>query len=211
MIMYAILSIPLSFLLFMSLKHVISLADGKTWKTFFFGVILATPSFLIVHNIRRPLPAELTMQRIFFHVLFYEHLFLLLFPLGLYFLFYIARRGYTRHETDSGEKALIFFSGFYSILIISDVLIWSELRDLYVLFLQPSLRIASVLVIVVGIVIFDQNFGWKRYAGLGAIFGYMAAAAAVTMLYWSGFIFIAILGTTVLLGLMVFTYLKTHE
>ena len=209
--MYAILSIPLSFLLFMGLKHEAGLTDGKTWKTFFFGVILATPSFLIVQNIRRPWPAELTMQRIFFHVLFNEHLFLLLFPLGLYFIFYIARGGYTHSDTNVGEKVLIFFSGFYSILVISDVLIYSELRDLYVLFLQPSLRIASVLVIVVGIVIFDQNFGWKRYAGLGAIFGYMAAAAAVTMLYWSGFLVIAILSTAVLLGSMVFTYLKIHE
>ena len=57
----------------------------------------------------------------------------------------------------------MFCRGLYSILIISDVLIWPELRDLYVLFLQPSLRIASVLVIVVGIVIFDQNFGETVY------------------------------------------------
>lgn len=202
MAVFSIVAVPLTYLLVNSILYPDTQIKRETWKVFFTSMLCAAPIFIVLAEIREGEPAIFSLKSLFFHSFLYEHLLMAIFPAALYVVLLHFFPLY-REDADpdrATHKALTFFSGFYSLTVLTDFLLYPSFSDYYQLFLLSCLRIGTVAALSLGISKYIHETGWRKY--IFPILGLLstAFAAVPSMLYRGNFTTFALLVTVIFLG-----------
>ena len=113
------------------------------------------------------------------------------------------------HTDSPGDEivpTILYFTAFFSLLAISDILLNQSLTA-YILFLLPLCRVGVILVSVAAILIARRMYMVIRYAMLLVPFGFAAVAAFVPSLFTQKYLagsFLLALGIFISGGLVFF-------
>ena len=144
------------------------------------GVVIFIISYIFYLLLRPVVQLEYTPGGIYLYYLFHDNLFFLTWCIVAYLIYYQVP------HTDDPEAeivpTLVYFTAFYSLLAISDILLNRTLTA-YVLFLLPLSRVGVLLVSVSAIILARRMYMVIRYALILVPFCAAAVAAFVPSLY----------------------------
>jgi len=148
------------------------------------------------------MPVEFSKSRLYVHGLWNDHLLILLFPVVLYLAasFFVPRFSICGEAEEPFYPAFSFFSGFYTLVVLNDLLVFPYLNDIYLLFLLPVLRISTMISVTLSFTCFSKLFGFKRYILLFFSAATVFAVPAATMFYRINYISLAILTCVIILA-----------
>ncbi len=144
------------------------------------GFLIFMVSYLFYLLLRPVLQLHYTAGGIYLFYLFHENLFFLTWCVVPYLIYY--KVPHTDDPEAESVPILVYFTAFYSLLAISDILLNKTLTA-YVLFLLPLCRVGVMFISISAILLARRMYMVVRYALVAVPFCVAAVAACVPSLF----------------------------
>jgi hypothetical protein len=157
------------------------------------GLLIFILAYLFYLLLRPVMQLEYSKEGLYVYHLLHDYLFFLVWCVVSYLIYY--KVPHTDNPTDESLPILVYFTAFYTLPAVSDILMSKSLTA-YILFLLPLCRVGIVLISVSAIILARRMYMVIRYGLLLIPLCVGTAAAFVPYLYTqkhaAGAIFLAL-------------------
>lgn len=144
------------------------------------GILIFMLAYVFYLLLKPVIQLEYTKEGLYTYYIIHDYLFFLVWCVVSYLIYY--KIPHTDNPAEESLKTLVYFTAFYSLPAVSDILMHKPLTA-YVLFLLPLCRVGIVFVAVSAITLARRMYMVVRYGLLVIPFCAAAVAAFVPFLF----------------------------